>query len=359
MPIWKIANKTPTRVEETGLKEEKLLEEHLEDWIVHEPSILGESLLVIGRQVLVPDTKDRLDILALDPQGNTVIIELKRGKLGSPVDMQALRYASYISKWTYENLETQARSFLAPQQGYDFNFNSVFEDFCERANVDEVPPLNQDQRIIIVGSSVKEKLGSVALWLREHTIEIKVIEVQLFKEGTQLFLQPTPIVPAVAQRFADTGRPSAEALPWKANGREWHLEKRCSAKTRALMEKLDAVIRETLELDDPKWNQKLYVAYPVDGMNWLWIETRPNHLKLNFVVRAKSLSATALAKDLGVAEFDPDESLAEKLGLSSSVGVKPKSTSSDRVVLRIKEGFDVEAPAFAEFLRKVRAASGD
>jgi hypothetical protein len=33
MPLWKITDKGPSKVKETKFKEEKLLEEHLEDWI--------------------------------------------------------------------------------------------------------------------------------------------------------------------------------------------------------------------------------------------------------------------------------------------------------------------------------------
>ena len=41
MGLWKITDKGPSKVAETRLKEEKLLEEHLEDWIASDPSILG------------------------------------------------------------------------------------------------------------------------------------------------------------------------------------------------------------------------------------------------------------------------------------------------------------------------------
>ena len=50
MPIWKITDKGPTKVAETRLKQEKLLEEKLEDWIAADPSMSGEPLLVIGRK---------------------------------------------------------------------------------------------------------------------------------------------------------------------------------------------------------------------------------------------------------------------------------------------------------------------
>ena len=116
MPMWKITSDGPAKITETGLKQEKLLEERLEDWIVADPTILGESLFVIGRQILIPDTKDRLDVLAVDPQGNAVIIELKRGHLKDPVDVQALRYASYISKWRFEDFRKSGSQF--PRTGW-------------------------------------------------------------------------------------------------------------------------------------------------------------------------------------------------------------------------------------------------
>lgn len=145
---------------ETKFKQEKLLEEHLEDWICSDGTILGEPLFIISRQVLIPDTKDRLDLLALDPQGNAVIIELKRGRLKDPVDMQALRYASYVSKWKFTDFENVARNYFQKTGDPEFNFNALYEEFCGNAGLDEIPDMNSDQRVIIVGSSVREKLKS-------------------------------------------------------------------------------------------------------------------------------------------------------------------------------------------------------
>ena len=52
MPLWKITEKRPSKVKETKFKQEKLIEEHLEEWIAADPSILGEPLLVFGRQAI-------------------------------------------------------------------------------------------------------------------------------------------------------------------------------------------------------------------------------------------------------------------------------------------------------------------
>jgi len=123
MTLWKITDEGPAPVSHTKLKDEKLLEEHLEDWIEHQPHMLGEPLLIFGRQVQIPDTKDRLDLLGVDPQGMIVVIELKRGQLKDPVDIQSLRYASYLSKWQFEDFENIARNYYRKVGDPDFNFN--------------------------------------------------------------------------------------------------------------------------------------------------------------------------------------------------------------------------------------------
>ena len=76
--------------------------------------------------------------------------------------------------------------------------------------VKEVPDLNSEQRIIIVGAEVKEKLGSVALWLRQHSVDIKVIEVEVYHEGETIFIQPQVIIPLPIRRFVGVGRMQRE-----------------------------------------------------------------------------------------------------------------------------------------------------
>lgn len=350
MTIWKIGDNGPTEISETKLKKEKLLEESLEGWVVSNPLVLGEPLLVVGRQVFIPDTKDRLDILAIDPQGNAVVIELKRGRLSNPVDIQALRYASYISKWKFEDFENHARNFYNKTGDTDFNFNAMYESFCTESGVDEIPTLNQDQRMIIVGSSVKDKLGTVALWLREHSIDITVIEVQIYKESGSILLQPTTIVPFQVKRFGNTGRIRPDGVPWVVDGKEWHLEKRCSTKTRELFEKLDKTLQDNFELEGPRWNQKYYVAYRINNYNWLAVKTTPNILRLDFLVKTNSLNPDSISKRLDIVKFEQEDSLAEKLNLPSSVLVKHLNDATDRIVLRIKEGFDIESETFLQFL---------
>jgi hypothetical protein len=351
MSLWKIKHNKPQKINETNLLREKLLEENLENWIALDPSLLGEPLLVIGRQVLIPDTKDRLDLLALDPQGAAVVIELKRGHLKDPVDVQALRYASYISKWRFEDFENIARNHLGKVGDPDFNFNALFESFCEDAGADEIPDLNREQRIIIVGSAVRDKLGSVALWLREHSVDIKLIEVKAYKEADEILIEPTTIVPLAVSRFTTVGRGSSDGTPWTTDGMAWHLEKRCSPQTKEMMLTLDGIVQEHFEVEGPRWNQKHYVAYRINNLNWLSVQTRQTSLVLDFLIKAKTFNIDRVAKELNIAKFDKEESLSEKFGLPSSVFIRNRNEQTDRVLIRVKEDFNLGSDEFVKFLQ--------
>jgi len=49
---------------------------HLQEWLANEPNALGEELLIIQKEFDGFDsTRERLDLLALDKEGNLVIIE--------------------------------------------------------------------------------------------------------------------------------------------------------------------------------------------------------------------------------------------------------------------------------------------
>ena len=71
------------------------LEERLEGWLANDISVLNPNLLVIGSQVQT-DFGGRIDLLCLDDNGDTVIVELKKSKTHREVTAQALDYASWV-----------------------------------------------------------------------------------------------------------------------------------------------------------------------------------------------------------------------------------------------------------------------
>jgi len=205
---------------------------------------------------------------------------------------------------------------------------------------------------------MRDKLGSVALWLREHSIDIKVIEIEVYREGETLFLQPHTIIPLPVSRFSDTGRGKGvePTKPWLEDGQNWHLNRRCGPRTREMMLQLDDLIRDELAVDGPGWNQKHYVAYRVHNYNWLVVETRATMLALYFRVKRDVFRADEIADKLGIAQFDEAESMSEKLNLPSSVLLEHRNESTDEVTLRLKDGFDFGSETFLSFLKEAYEA---
>jgi len=76
-----------TKLEKKSFSDLKFKErEHLQEWIAKNPSSLGEDLLIIQKEFSgFEDTNERLDLLALDKQGNLVVIENKLDDSGKDV----------------------------------------------------------------------------------------------------------------------------------------------------------------------------------------------------------------------------------------------------------------------------------
>lgn len=78
----RITNIDKASFTELGFKERA----NLQEWIAHNPTCLGEELLIIQKEFNgFDETNERLDLLALDKQGNLVIIENKLDDTGRDV----------------------------------------------------------------------------------------------------------------------------------------------------------------------------------------------------------------------------------------------------------------------------------
>ena len=277
---------------------------------------------------------------------------MKRGGIEEPIDFQSLRYASYISRWQHDALENQARSYYAEKGEEKFDLKEKYDEFCLSAGVDEALEPNQDQRIILVGSEVRDKLGSVAWWLREHNIDIKVIEVSFYSDGEDLFLYPQTIIPLpTPERFAIGKRPPTDR-PWISGGEDWHLNKRCGREMRNKLIQLVSIIKENFEtVEGPNWNQKLYVSFKEQDHIWLHVNTHKTALNLLFTVRRGAMNVRKVSNDLGVEVFNVESPLSEKLQMRSSVVIIPRG-EFERVCLRVKRELDVTSERFVEFLKQ-------
>ena len=73
----------------------RVSEAKLEELLIANPELAGEPLLVLGSQLAeFAEDKDRLDVLAVDRQGELVLLELKVDGDFRLTDLQALAYAA-------------------------------------------------------------------------------------------------------------------------------------------------------------------------------------------------------------------------------------------------------------------------
>ncbi len=186
-----IENRSMSKLKSPTFSELNLRERYdIQEWIDGNPDILGENLLIIGKEVIL-SSNIRLDLLAIDRKGSLVIIELKRDFSGSNVDWQALKYASYCSAFKDEEILATYQAYL-DKKHIAQNAKEEIENFIN----DEIEVLNQEQRIILVSREFHSDVASAVLWLNEKGLDITCIKIDPFiTNNNQLIVYPTKIIP--------------------------------------------------------------------------------------------------------------------------------------------------------------------
>ncbi|MEH7082783.1 hypothetical protein V7139_08615 [Neobacillus drentensis] len=189
-------NNSLEEIQETTFSENDLKErQHIEEWIRKSPDVLGEDLLIIAHEYDKFEVNERLDLLAVDKEGNIVIIEVKRDSTGSSVDFQALKYASYCARISPTDILEIYEDYVrvhAPST----NATDELMEFLEIESEEDLNNiLNNSQRIIIVGKEIDKRILSVCTWLYENSIDVKCVTIKPYKLGEQLIVDTNQIIP--------------------------------------------------------------------------------------------------------------------------------------------------------------------
>jgi len=198
----------------------------LERWIVENPDLVGEPLLVLGNQLAdFEEDKDRLDVLALDRSGEIVLVELKVSEDFRVTDLQALAYAGAYAKRSSRDLartlqrslqkraEAEAKATPpagapagGPAEGTGGGNGATapaaataaptvsFEDaaakiaaFIEVDDFDQWQP-SQHVRIKLVAPSFPRRVLQTVKWLGDvYSVRLEAITVRLFETAPQKY----------------------------------------------------------------------------------------------------------------------------------------------------------------------------
>ena len=185
------------RLEERRFSDLKLRErEHLQEWLAHTPEALGEELLVIQKEFDgFADTRERLDLLALDKEGRLVLIENKLDDSGRDVVWQSLKYAAYCSNLTRKDIPAIYQKYL-DRSGQSERAEEKLRDFLEVEDLDEVVlnPRNE-QRLVLIAANFRKEVTAAALWLLGHGVRAQCFRVVPYSFGEEVFIDLQQIIP--------------------------------------------------------------------------------------------------------------------------------------------------------------------
>lgn len=165
----------------------------LEPWIASHPAIIGDDIVIIGRQVM--SKSGPIDLLGIDRSGNLVIIEIKRDKLPREALAQAIDYASDAAGWTIDKIGEICTAYTAKGL-LEFISESFPEIDVEALNI------NDTQRIVLVGFSVESALERMIEWLSDNfNVNINAVVLNYVKTlGGDELLARTSIISEELER---------------------------------------------------------------------------------------------------------------------------------------------------------------
>lgn len=169
MKLWRVLENDISEVRSSSISSE----EQLEDWIATDPSLLGLDILIIGRQVPT-EFGGRLDLLAVNSNGDVIVIELKRDRTPRDVIAQILDYASWVKHLGFNELESIARTYLGT------SFVSAYSD-----HFGSTPPetLNSSHSMIIVASEFDGSSERIVQYLAdEYQVNINGLFFSVFED---------------------------------------------------------------------------------------------------------------------------------------------------------------------------------
>lgn len=196
MQLWSIEGDRPVLLPSAKLN----LEARLEQWICQDLRLVGEDLLLLGKQVETA-YGHAIDVLALDREGNLVILELKRGRTPRDVVAQVLDYASWAHDLSAQEIERLAETYRK---------RPLEEIFREQFHTDLPESLNEEQRLVIVATQLDPQSERIVQFLSsQYGVNLNVVFFDYYRQGDREFVARSWLIaPEEVERKATTVGPS-------------------------------------------------------------------------------------------------------------------------------------------------------
>lgn len=195
MSLYSFNANSLQKVETTTFNSEGILErQHLQSAIKHQIDVVAPNCLVISEEFSEwSGSQRRIDLLAVNKEGNLVVIELKRTETGEHMELQALRYAAMVSTLTFSRTVEIYQKYLV-SVGSEENAESNLLEFLgwEEPQEDDFA---LDVRIVLVSSNFSKELTTSVMWLNERNLDIRCVRLIPYRYQSQVLVDVQQIIP--------------------------------------------------------------------------------------------------------------------------------------------------------------------
>lgn len=195
MAIYSFNDNALKKVDSTTFNGEGILErQHLQAALKRQIDVVAPNCLVISEEFAEwTGSQRRIDLLAVNKDGNLVVIELKRTETGEHMELQSLRYAAMVSTLTFSRAVEIYQKYLN-SIGEELNAENSLLEFLgwEEPQEDDFA---LDVSIVLVSSDFSKELTTSVMWLNERNIDIRCVRFTPYKYQNQILIDVQQIIP--------------------------------------------------------------------------------------------------------------------------------------------------------------------
>lgn len=164
-------------------------EKDLENILEKNPQYFFEesNILIVGRQIAT-NFNTFIDLLGIDKNGNTIIIELKRDKTPRETIAQILEYASFIENLDYKQINSIFQNYYGNEvdlEDYHREYFSKEENELDGHEIgwnDSIGvSFNKSTKLLIIAQTITKEIKQTAIYLRKFGLDIYCLEFKYFK----------------------------------------------------------------------------------------------------------------------------------------------------------------------------------
>ena len=186
----------PISLADAGLRERS----DLQEWVRNNPEILGDDIRIVTFEFAAWQARDgraadRLDLLGLDGEGRLLVAELKRGQAPDTVEMQAIKYAAFASRFTPETLADAHAVYLSRDSDEAVSPEDALARLVDHAGGELEPSLLRQPRIALLASGFSPQVTATAVWLNEMGVSVRLIEFNAYQTEHDIVLAVSQTYP--------------------------------------------------------------------------------------------------------------------------------------------------------------------